>query len=161
MNFIFNEAARAMVDGTGIDWVNEVFEAVLYENLKGDVHPYDTWADFAPFIPTNGVEELTNRSIVSYSGSQVFGGGCKSDPVQFVDVSLVNGSFVPGLIIKRQSDDLLVCHIDNGIEGVSPFDGGTFGGSGDLLSIIGGDNTQSHTFWLVPDANHGAAWFRP
>lgn len=157
-----------MMDGTGLNWTSDVYEMVLYESSKGAVDPSDTWTDFLGHIPTNGTVELTNRVLTIASGEDVLGGGCSSDAAHFADVSLVNGSFLPGYIIKRQSDDLLLCHVDQGIEGISPFaSSGTFKtaqGEGDILSAGGPetkDDTQTYTFWMLPDGSQKNAWFRP
>ena len=152
-NYVFDEGAALMAT-TGLDWENTVYEMLLYQDNSGPFNAASDWASANIVIPTNGVAVMPNRSVNSV-------GACDSDNLRFNNVELVApGEVVPGLIIRRQSDNLLIVHIDEGLRGIDPFRVSQLGGkSGGVLSIRLSPTT--YNFWVIPDSQNRSAWFRP
>lgn len=144
MSFIFSQGADAALRGN-ISWINDVWDIAVYETPLTATQNM-TWADVIGFVLDR--KTLQNRTITSF-------GGAASDPVEFTSVSPSPNQLIKAAVIVRQSDNLVLAHIDTAFQGI-PSDQALAGepippiGSGDL----------SYTFTLRTSLNNERAWFR-
>lgn len=145
-NFIFDQGAVLMA-GAGLDWVNTDYEIALYQNNVPSFDQTAVWGTFSGVLPTmatgvggDAVLVLANRAVSSE-------GVCQADSVYFEDVTIVApGSYALGFIIKRASDNLLIMHADEGVEGMIPYIQASPSGA---------------TFRITPNFEAMSGWFRP
>jgi len=144
VNFVFNEGASASISGD-IDWLGVSWECALYDDT---VAPDQTsvWADISAGVVATG---LYVQKVITTSGA------AGADPIQFTDVSPTQpDGRLPGFVIKRQSDNLLLVHIDEGFDGLSR----------ETTQVTQIMNVQladaTYTFTLKPGLNNESAWFR-
>ena len=145
-NFTFNEGATAAASA-GVDWVGTDWDCCLYEDM---VVPDQTmtWTEVqASIIAT---VPYANKAITA-------NGACSADAIEFIDVATTQpDGRIPGFIIKRNSDNLLLVHFDQGFDNLGPRP--VTGNIIDILNVRA-DNV-SFTFTLNPGLNNEAAWFR-
>ena len=145
-NFIFNEGAIAALSAD-IDWVNTPFSMAIYETPFVPTEIM-SWADVSAAIIASKV--LDNPVITSY-------GAASSDNVSFTSVTPTEGELLQGIIFVRDSDSLLLCHLDTGFEGINPVNNAG-AGFADVLNMAAA--VIEYTFSVRPGDNNERAWFR-
>jgi hypothetical protein len=138
-NFVFDEGA-ALALGSGLDWVATDYNVSVYDDTVAPQQS-NTWIEINSGIVAT--LPLTNKSISTFSAAS-------ADGVEFVDVSpTIVGARFAGLLIHRNSDNLLIVHIDEGFDNLGT--GGILGQELEAVQI---------TFSVIPGLNNEAAWFR-
>ena len=144
VNFVFNEGAAAALSGD-IDWLGSEWDCSVYDNtITPDVT--DTMLTVSSGI--RATLPMKARLLTT-------AGAASADPIEFIDVSPgPNNGTLPGIIIKRNSDNLLLVHIDEGFDGL----GNSTSSAGAFMNVK--MKGLTYTFTLRPGVNNESAWFR-
>lgn len=134
----------------GVDWELQEWDLCLYDDqITPDQS--DTFAQYTDALVA--VQPMVNRTVSST-------GRATADGVTFTGVSpgLPDGRLM-GFFIKRNSDNLLLYHIDGGLDGLSP--DGVRGIVTPFLGVRAAGMTVAASFIINPAMATGNAWFRP
>ena len=99
-NILYNQARTAFLNGT-LNWVSNTFTACLVDQMYIAEESHD-WLDVKDHVVASSLV-FPPRYVTAQGGAAI------SKAIEVPNVTTLNSRLVSGAVLKRATDDLLVC----------------------------------------------------